>query len=155
MTKKTTTEPAQGQEPVTDAVAIFGEAQSVMPEELVKMGLADQVAVQEIPGVSPTWKPLNKGDFILGKVIDVRDGLGKFGSTCVVMQTVVPGGFRTVWLGADLKIKMRDSVGRIYNIAYDGEMKMEGSKAPMRVYRVYEILPKISTVPSDARQIAQ
>lgn len=139
--------------PNEEALTIFGSEQTMLPEELAKMGLGEQVEVQEIPGVTPSWKPVNKGDFLLGRVVDVRENLGKFGSTAVVFHTAVPGGFRTVWLGADLKVKMRNALGKVYSIHFDGMMELAG-RQPMKVYRVYEVMPKVEQVPSDARQIS-
>lgn len=126
------------------AVALFGKQMEMLPEELKELGLGELVTAKEVPGVSPTWKPAKVGDFLLGKVVQVRENIGKFQSTALIMETVIPGGFRTVFLGADLKIKLGsiNPVDRVYSIYYDGVMEFPGGKQPMKVYRVYEVIPK-------------
>ena len=126
------------------AMTLFGKQLEMMPTELEEMGLGAVSTVKEVPGISPTWKPAKAGDFLIGRVVQVRENVGKFSSTALVLETAVPGGFRTVWLGADLKIKMGsiDPLDKVYAIYYDGTMEFPGSKQPMKVYRVYEVRPK-------------
>ena len=135
------------QEPNSDtAMVLFGESVQMLPKELEAMGLAGKVIAREIPGVVPDWKPVSKGDLLLGRCVDVREvetrftkATGIMGS-CAVFETVIPGGFRTVWLGADLKIKLRDSVGKVYSIMFDGTMSSNKGQ-DMKLYRVMEVIP--------------
>lgn len=137
---------------VNDAFVLFGHLQ-MLPKELEEMGLGSKIeGVEEIPGIAPSWKPVKKGDFLLGKCVDIRPGIGKYESTALVFRTAVPGGFRTVWLGADLKIKMREPLNRVYSIYFDGTVDV-GKSSEMKSYRVYEILPLTEDVPSDSHDV--
>lgn len=151
----------QPPKPPDSAIVLFGQAMEMLPKELEEMGLAGKVETREIPGVPPNWKPLSKDDYMIGRVVDVRDlavpslqraGQAEIRSTVAVLDTAVPGGFRSLWLGADLKIKMRDSIGKVYAIYYDGETPMQG-RNPMKTYRVYEVIPKQTTIPENTRNV--
>lgn len=130
------------------ALVLFGENVTMLPQQLEEMGLAGKVTAREIPGVAPSWKPVNNGDFLLGRCVDMREGLGRFKSTAMIFDTAVPGGFRTVWLGADLKIKLKNAVGRVYSIEYNGTLDLgRPGQQPVKQYRVCEVLPVGAEIP--------
>ena len=125
---------------------------TMLPKELEDMGLAGKVMVREIPGFVPAWKPVNKGDFLLGRCVDYREVETKFTKTTgrmgkqLIFDTAVPGGFRMVWLGADLGMKLREAVGRVYSVTFDGEQEFPG-RQPMKLYRVFEVVPAEGLLP--------
>jgi hypothetical protein len=153
MSKKQPPEPQPKPEPQashpTDALVLFGGTMRMLPKELEEMGLAGKITIHEIPGVPPNWKPAMPGDFLLGRAIQEReveftqsDGTKRV-RRVLVFDTAVPGGFRSVWLGADLRIKMQDSIGKVYQITYQGEVNV-GRNAKlnaMKSYQVFEIQP--------------
>lgn len=134
--------------PKTDAVVLFGGRMTMLPKELEQMGLAGKVTVQEIPGVPPNWKPAVPNDYLLGKCVAVREKEFDTGTPrqriahVAVFDTAIPGGFRSVWLGADLKIKLTNPVGKVYQIVYTGDVDVHSGLNPMKAYTVYEIEPK-------------
>jgi hypothetical protein len=143
-------EPEQPKAELETALVLFGELR-VLPAELEELGLAGKVETREIPGVPPNWKPANAGDFLLGRCVDRREQRFDMGkpdervATVLVFDTAIPGGFRSVWLGADLKLKLHDPVGKVYQIFFEGtSTPTEKSRRlnPMKTYRVMEILPK-------------
>jgi hypothetical protein len=134
---------------------LFGGEMTMLPKELAELGLSDQIAVEEIPGVAPSWKPVHPGDMMIGRCVDMREmelpdtfhqGQNRK-STVLVFNTAIPGGFRSVWIGAELKIKMRDPVDKVYTIYYDGTTPMAGGRQPMKTYRVYLINPLTKELP--------
>lgn len=130
---------------------LMGAPLEMLPDELEAMGLGETIAAEEIPGVSPTWEPATKGDFLLGRCVDVRSlvipkvSTPENPSVVAVFNTAIPGGYRSVWLGADLRIKLNNPVGRVYSIHYDG-VQDTGKPSPMKMYRVYEVRPKNMSV---------
>ena len=96
---------------------------------------------EERPGYEPIWKPDVAGASLLGRVSSVREGAGKFGGTIVTLATT--DGYRSVWLSADLKIKLLDGAslrGRLFMIEYLGKESLGAGKNEMRRYRVTELL---------------
>ena len=140
-------------EPV-EALVLFGGVQTMLPAVLQELGLAGKVTAQEIPGVPPTWKPAQVNDYLLGRCVAERDV--EFSSVnqqtkvvetrtrrVLIFDTAVPGGFRGVWLGADLRLKLQDAIGKVYQITYTGEQNV-GRNAKlnaMKSYQVFEIQP--------------
>jgi hypothetical protein len=138
-----------------NALVLFGGTMRMLPKELEEMGLTGKITVREIPGVPQNWKPVNVGDFLLGRVVAEREmefqdsqGPGQppriRTAKVLVFDTAVPGGFRSVWLGADLRIKLQNAEGKVYQITYQGEVNV-GRNArlnAMRSYQVFEIQPK-------------
>jgi hypothetical protein len=146
-------------DPNSSALVLFGGITPMLPSELEQMGLGEYVEVQEIPGVSPSWTPVNPGDFLLGRCIDKRTKKFDVGTpeereaTVLVFDTAVPGGFRSVWLGTDLEIKLGDPIGKVYQLFYEGESRPSARSKrlnPMKNYRVMEIKPtKKLALPQD------
>lgn len=135
-------------------MVLFGGTVSMLPEELQEMGLAGKVEVREVPGVVPDWKPVQKGDFLFGRCVDIRevetrfskrgpDGVLTNPGLCAVFETSVPGGFRTVWLGADLRIKLANALDKVYTITFVAT-KDTGKGNPLKIYQVMEVIPKLS-----------
>jgi hypothetical protein len=136
-------------------IVLFGGQAQILPSELEELGLAGQAGVREIPGVAPSWKPAGHGDYLLGRCVDIRSHEFDIGTTkqrtgiVGIFETAVPGGFRSVWLGADLRVKLSDPIGKVYQIYYEGETRPNRSSQslnPMKTYRVLEIVP-INKVP--------
>ena len=137
-----------------DALVLFGGTMQMLPKELEELGLAGKVVAREIPGVPPNWKPVQPGDYLLGRVVAEREmefqnsrGPGQAPeiriAKVLVFDTAVPGGFRSVWLGADLRIKLQNPVGKVFQINFQGEVNV-GRNAKlnsMKSYQVFEIQP--------------
>jgi hypothetical protein len=122
----------------------------MLPQELEELGLGEYVEAQEIPGVSPSWTPVQNGDYLLGRCVDRRTRKFDVGTpeereaTVLVFDTAVPGGFRSIWLGTDLEMKLSNPVGKVYQIYYQGEARPSARSKklnPMKTYRVMEIRP--------------
>lgn len=98
---------------------------------------------REAVGVAPTWKPEKEGEFLIGQVVTEKSA-GKFNGTVLGMMT--PEGPRSVWLNADLRIKMgSDStlVGKNFVIQFEGWLRKADNPAiknDMRVYKVIEVM---------------
>jgi hypothetical protein len=133
------------------AIVLFGGETRMLPAELEELGLGAHIQTREIPGVPPNWKPASAGDFLLGRCVDIRDRKFDIGTpkertaTVALFDTAVPGGFRSVWLGADLRLKLNNPVGKVYQIYYEGETRPSRASQqlnPMKTFRVMEVLPK-------------
>lgn len=153
MSNKNKDKPDAKPEPM-EALVLFGGVQQMLPAALEELGLAGKVTAREIPGVPPTWKPVNEGDYLLGRCVAERDvefsnvdQLTKQVITrtrrVLLFDTVVPGGFRGVWLGADLRLKLSDPIGKVYQITYQGEQNVgrNATLNAMKAYQVFEIQP--------------
>lgn len=138
----------------SNALVLFGGSMKMLPKELEELGLAGKIEAREIPGICPTWKPVNMGDYMLGRCVSERDvefplidaktkQVTSRVRTVLVFDTAVPGGFRSVWLGADLRIKMQEPIGKVYQISYQGEVAVgrNANLNPMKSYQVFEIQP--------------
>ena len=147
-------EPSPTPEPEpTDALVLFGGKMNMLPKELEALGLAGKVQVREIPGIAPAWKPVGAGDYLLGIAVQEREvsfpavnadgSRGERIRKVLVFDTAVPGGFRSVWLGADLRIKMQNPVGKVYQITYQGEVNVgrNANLNAMKSYQVFEVQP--------------
>lgn len=126
--------PTEGQE---KSLLLFGKSSMADLPAAVQQ-VMQKYKTQEIPGVAQTWKPAKVGDTIGGVIRKYREGVGQYNSSLVVLEGDY--GFRTVWLGADLKQKVSgEMVGSPVMISYEGKADI-GKKQPMNVYRVIEIL---------------
>lgn len=148
MTKE---KPSKTPIPEEHSIVLFGGESQMLPSELEELGLTGQIEAREIPGVPPNWKAVNPGDFLLGRCVAARDMTFDEGkpsvrtATVLLFETAVPGGFRSVWLGADLRLKLNDPVGKVYQIYFEGtSTPTERSRKlnPMKTFRVMEIIPK-------------
>lgn len=140
----------------TNALVLFGGAVRMLPAELDNLGLTGKVQTREIPGVPPSWKPVNPGDFLLGRCVDRREQTFDAGtpkerkSTVLIFDTPIPGGFRSVWLGADLRLKLHDPIGKVYQIRFEGltTPNLTSQKLnPMKTFTVYEVMPTEAILP--------
>lgn len=131
----------QGQGEPSEEMALATLERAVLPEKMIaQLGLPKGLRARELPGVSPTWMPSAEGATIAGMVRQVKHGVGRFNSSLVVLAT--RDGFRTVWLGADLKRKLENiQPGALVIVEYQGRQKVPGRDVEMRTFRVYEILP--------------
>lgn len=136
---------ANEKEEPKEALVLFNKGTSTLPaavqRQIDRMGL--KLKTRELPGVEPSWKPTKPGEYVIGEVLAVRDGVGEFGGTVVVISA--QGGPVSVWLGADLKTKMGTNVriGQVYCIQYMGELKKADNpklKNNMKQFQVSEIL---------------
>lgn len=129
-----------------EALVLFNKGTSTLPaavqRQIERMGL--KLKTRELPGVEPSWKPVKAGDYIIGEVLAIRENIGEFKGTVIVMAA--QGGPVSVWLGFDLKTKLggRVRIGQVYCIQYMGELlKSQNPKLKnnMKQYNVVEILP--------------
>lgn len=134
-------------EPDKEALVLFNKGTSTLPaavqRAIERSGL--KLKTRELPGVEPSWKPTTAGDYILGEVLAIREGVGEYQGTVVVLAA--QGGPVSVWLGADLKTKLGGKIrtGQVYCIQYMGELKKSENpklKNNMKQYQVVEILPE-------------
>lgn len=130
-----------------EALVLFNKGTSTLPaavqRQIERMGL--KLKTRELPGVEPSWKPDKAGEYVIGEVLAIREGVGEFGGTVVVLAA--QGGPVSVWLGADLKTKMGSNLrnGQVYCIQYMGELKKSDNprlKNNMKQFQVVEILPE-------------
>lgn len=134
------------QEP-NEALVLFNKGTATLPaavqRAIDRSGM--KLKTREKAGVAPTWKPTKAGEYIFGEVLAVREGVGEFAGTVVVVSA--PEGPVSVWLGADLKTKIGSTVreGQVYCIQYMGKLKKSDNpklKNDMHQFQVAEILPE-------------
>jgi hypothetical protein len=128
--------------PAPGAMVFYGRATPANLNPAVQKALGG-LKVREIPGIAESWnskdKNLQPGDFIAGICVQYRERVSQFESDVIVLET--PDGFRSVWLGVDLKAKISAaSIGRPMVISYEGEITRARAKGPMKNYRVLEVL---------------
>ena len=106
-----------------------------------------QYDTREIVGVAPQWKAEKPGDFIVGSVIGVRNEVGKFDGTALVMDTV--DGVKSVFLNGDMRVKLGEDeeklIGKNLVIQFMGMMYKKENPAlvdDMKVYKILEVKPK-------------
>jgi hypothetical protein len=124
------------------AMVFYGRAEPANLPPAIRAAIGT-LKVREIPGISQSWNDkaaaLNPGDFIAGVCVQYRERVSSYESDVIVLET--PDGFRTVWLGVDLRAKITAaSVGRPMVIEYQGTIEKPRSKGPIRSYRVLEII---------------
>jgi hypothetical protein len=102
---------------------------------------------REIVGVTKQWKAENPGDYIVGSVIGVRNNIGKFDGTAMIMDTV--DGPRAVFLNGDMRVKLGEDeeklIGKNLVIQYMGMMYKKENPAlvdDMKVYKVLQVTPR-------------
>jgi hypothetical protein len=100
---------------------------------------------EELSGdFAPVWNPTDIGEFIEGTVTEVKRLKSKKGRKSIdsrLMTLVSDTGAQAVWLSAGLEQilgKVKDIVGRVFMIAYEGTKKIPGQGNPMKVFRVFE-----------------
>ena len=130
--------PPEKVKPTSTELVVFGKHDIADLPAPVR-ALMQKFKTREIPGVAPTWKPEKPSDTIAGICVRYREGVGQFKSSLIVLEGEY--GFRSVWLGADLKQKITaESIGRPMVIVYEGMMQIGTRPQPMRTYRVIEVL---------------
>lgn len=127
-----------------EALVLFNKGNSTLPAAVAKAVERAGFKTKERAGVAPTWKPSKPGEYVCGEILAVRDGVGEFGGTVVVVNDL--HGIVSVWLGADLKTKLAGAVkeGQVYCIVYQGKLSKKDNpklKNDMHQYNVVEILP--------------
>ena len=130
----------------SEALVLFNKGTSTLPaavqRAIERSGL--KLKTRQLPGVEPSWKPTKPGEYVLGEVIAVRENTGEFAGTVVVISD--PNGPVSVWLGADLKLKLGGvRVGQVYCIQYMGKLKKSDNpklKNDMNHFQVSEIIPE-------------
>lgn len=127
-----------------EALVLFNKGTAALPaaiqRQIDRMGLK----TRERAGVAPSWKPTKPGEYVAGEVLAVRENVGEYAGTVVVIST--PDGPVSVWLGADLKVKMGTNlrIGQVYCIVYQGKLKKSDNpklKNDMNQFTVAEIIP--------------
>lgn len=130
-----------------EALVLFNKGTATLPaavqRAIDRSGL--KLKTREKAGVAPSWKPTKPGEYVFGEVLAVREGVGEFAGTVVVISS--PDGPVSVWLGADLKTKLGGDVreGKVYCIQYMGKLKKTDNpklKNDMHQFQVAEILPE-------------
>ena len=129
-----------------ESLVLFNKGTNTLPQavqkQIERMGL--KLKTRELPGVEPSWKPGKPGEYVIGEILAIREGVGEFGGTVVVMNN--PGGPVSVWLGADLKTKMTGlRLGQVYCITYMGELQKKDNpklKNDMKQFNVVELIPE-------------
>jgi hypothetical protein len=133
--------PAPGAElvPTPDrAIVFYGQAEPKNLPEPVRKAIAG-LKVREIPGIAETWTPSGPGDFVAGIMVQYRERVSQYETDVIVLET--PNGFRSVWLGVDLKNKITStSIGRPMVISYEGMITRPRAKGPIKNFRVLEVL---------------
>lgn len=90
------------------------------------------------------WQPSAKGEFIEGKVTQlktVKSQKGKKSIETRLMTITGDTGSNAVWLSAALEQifgTVKNIVGRSFMIVYEGTKKIKGQGNPMKVFRVFE-----------------
>lgn len=97
---------------------------------------------RELVGVAPQWKAEKEGDFIVGTVIGVRESVGKFDGTALVMDTLE--GPRSVFLNGDMRVKLGEDeeklLGKNLVIQFMGWMYKKENPALVDDMKVYKVL---------------
>jgi hypothetical protein len=128
-----------------EALVLFNKGTSTLPAAVQRAIEKHGLKVRPKAGVEPSWKPTKPGEYVVGEVLAIRSGVGEFGGTVLVINA--PEGPCSVWLGADLKVKMGNNVkvGEVYCIQYMGKLKKTENpklKNDMHQFQVSEILPE-------------
>lgn len=133
---------------------LFGQT---VPKRFEKLLVG--LRVQEKAGIAPTWAPSEEhiGQVLAGMLVDYRVEVSKFAADCAIVHGRLIGpngeiesevGMFTVWIGADLEVKIdKGMVNHQILIEYLGRASFpgQGTKGPMRTYRVMEVLGKSET----------
>lgn len=101
--------------------------------------------MREAAGFAPQWKPSKIGDYLLGRILSIRNTKTQFGEATVVTLLCEDGQQRAIFLGTDLKTKLNGAEkDQVYVIQFDGEeTKKENPrlKNNMKKWSVIEVLP--------------
>jgi hypothetical protein len=90
---------------------------------------------RRVIGYAPTFEFLMPGDEVTGVIADYREGIGQYESALVALDSEEYGPV-SVWLGADLTMKIRkEHVGLIVTIIYVKQLDIDMGN-PMKVYEV-------------------
>lgn len=100
---------------------------------------------REAAGFAPQWKPVKVGDYLLGRIMSIRNTETQFGGATVVTLLCEDGQQKAIFLGRELKMKLAEAEkDQVYVIQYDGiETKKENPrlKNDMKKFSVIEVLP--------------
>lgn len=132
-------------EPQQDETALVAFDRATLPEQVMKqLGVhASKFRTREVPGVNPAWpeKDAKPGDTLLGVLSRKKDKAGRFNQPVVTVQSV-DRGFRDVWCGADLTLKLATvEVGAFVALEYTGWRDIKGREQKMKTFRVVELIP--------------
>lgn len=110
----------------------------------VQEALAD-FDIQELVGIAPQWKPEAEGDWLAGRIISEKHGVGKYKGSVLTIES--NRGTLSIWMGRDCQIKMGSApaTGRNFVFQYEGWLRKEQMPSlanDMRVYKVIEVLGK-------------
>jgi len=135
------------EEPSNESLVLFNKGTSTLPaavqRAIERSGL--KLKSRELPGVAPSWKPTTPGEFVFGEILAIREGVGEFAGTVIVLST--KDGPVSVWVGVDLKTKFGSNVrvGQVYCIQYMGKILKSQNpklKKDMHQFQVAEIIPE-------------
>lgn len=135
-------EPVNPPAPAEHTMVFYGRAEPGNLSPAVRAAIGD-LKTREIPGIAESWNDkehqVKPGDFIAGICVQYRERVSQYESDVIVLETAQ--GFRSVWLGVDLRAKITaQSVGRPMVIEYQGTMTRPRAKGPIKQYRVLEII---------------
>lgn len=130
------------EKPVQGDMVFYGRAEPANMSPAVRAAIGG-LKVREIPGIAESWNDTaherKAGDFIAGICVQYRERVSQYESDVIVLETA--DGFKSVWLGVDLKAKITaQSVGRPMVIEYQGTMTRPRAKGAIKSYRVLEII---------------
>lgn len=108
-------------------------------------GILKNLRTREQPGFAPQWKPEKKGEFLLGRVLSLRQVLTEFGETVVLTFQCHDGEIVSIFPGVDLRMKLAGAApDQVYCITYEGIVTKKDNprlKNNMKQYTVVEVLP--------------
>lgn len=128
-----------------ESLVLFNKGTSTLPAAVQRAIERAGLHTREAPGIAPSWKPTKAGEYVAGEVLAIREGVGEFAGTVIVIST--PTGPTSVWLSTDLKTKIGNTVrvGQVYCIVYMGKLLKKDNpklKKDMHQFQVAEILAK-------------
>lgn len=135
-------EPVKPPTPGPGDMVFYGRAEPANLSPAMRKVIGD-LKTREIPGIAESWNDKEHarepGDLIAGIMVQYRERVSQYESDVIVLETAE--GFRSVWLGVDLKAKITaQSIGRPMVIEYQGTMTRPLAKGPIKSYRVLEII---------------
>jgi hypothetical protein len=106
------------------------------PDDMAKRLAELRGSKNQAVGYAPTFLFEMPGDEVAGIIKDFRGDVGKYASTLVVLERP-DKSYVSVWLGADLAMKIRpEHVGKDVTIVYVEDLDL-GEGNPMRLFEVF------------------
>jgi hypothetical protein len=129
----------------TQALTVFHQGTAVQKLPPALQQKLARFRMREAAGFAEQWKPTKQGDYLLGKILSIREVETQFGQTSVITLLCEDGKQRAIFPGTDLRTKLNGArQDQVYVIQFDGvETKKENPrlKNDMKKYSVIEVLP--------------